>query len=187
MKINTKDMVLISLFAALTAVGAFIKIPIGPVPFSMQFLFCAYAGVLLGSRKGLISQLLYVGIGLAGVPIFTKGGGLGYIFEPTFGYLIGFIICAFIVGKLTERQERVTFINVFLPAVLGIAIVYIIGVLYMYMIFNAYIGTEVSIEKAIAWGASPFLIPDLGWSALVALTSIRIVPQLRKLGYIRKR
>ncbi|MDR5658467.1 biotin transporter BioY [Serpentinicella sp. ANB-PHB4] len=184
MKLNTKDMVLIALFAALTAIGAFIKIPIGVVPFSMQFLFCGYSGVILGAKKGFMSQILYVGIGLLGIPVFTEGGGIGYVLKPTFGYLLGFIICAFVVGKLIEKKEKLTFLNVFLPLVLGLSITYIIGVSYMYMILNIYLGVDISINGAIAAGATPFIIPDLGWSTLVAITSLKIVPQLKRLGYI---
>ncbi len=186
MKLRAKDMVLISLFAALTAVGAFIKIPIGVVPFSMQFLFCAYAGILLGAKKGVYSQLLYVGIGLLGIPIFTKGGGLSYIFQPTFGYLLGFIISAFIIGKITEKFEKITFIKIFIPVVFGLAVVYILGVTYMYVIVNYYMGSSMPFNKAIVAGFTPFIIPDLGWSLIASLTSVKILPTLRKLGYIEK-
>ncbi len=94
MKIKTKDMILVALFTVLTAVGAFIKIPIGPAPITLQYLFTALAGVLLGSFLGSLSQLLYIIIGLFGIPIFTSGGGPSYIFNPTFGYLIGFVFAS---------------------------------------------------------------------------------------------
>lgn len=106
MKIKTRDMILISMFAALTAIGAFIKIPTPIVPFTLQYLFCAYSGVLLGAKHGLYSQLLYVGIGLMGIPIFANGGGPTYIFQPTFGYLLGFILCAYVIGKSTEKLKK---------------------------------------------------------------------------------
>ncbi len=105
-KLTTLDRIHISLFAALTAVGAFIKVPFYPVPFTLQFLFCAYAGMLLGARKGLYSQLLYVGIGLIGVPVFANGGGLSYVFQPTFGFLIGFIIAAFVMGLFIGKNPK---------------------------------------------------------------------------------
>ena len=76
MKLTIRQMIFVALFAALTAIGGFIRIPLGPVPFTLQFLFSAYAGVLLGARLGLYSQILYVGIGLLGIPIFTRGGGI---------------------------------------------------------------------------------------------------------------
>jgi len=182
---KVRDMILIAMFAALTAVGAFIKIPTPIVPITLQFLFCAYAGIFLGARKGFISMVLYVGIGLAGIPIFTKGGGIGYIFEPTFGYLIGFILCAFVIGHFTERMEKITVAKI-LPAILaGLAAVYIVGVPYLYMIFNVYLGKPVSFATALAWGFTPFIVTDIIISILVALTAVRVMPILRKSGYIK--
>lgn len=90
-KIRTVDLILCALFAALIAVGAFIKIPIPGVPFTLQVLFTTLAGLLLGSRMGAVSVAIYIILGLAGVPIFTGGGGIGYVVYPTFGYLIGFL------------------------------------------------------------------------------------------------
>jgi len=87
-KLSTKDIAQIALFAALTAVGAFIRVPLPIVPFTLQTFFVALSGALLGARRGMLAQLLYVAIGLLGVPIFTKGGGIGYVFQPSFGYLV---------------------------------------------------------------------------------------------------
>ncbi len=184
MKLKTRDMILISMFAALTAIGAFLKIPMQPVPFSLQLLFCLYAGVFLGGRKGLYSQLLYIGIGLIGIPIFTYGGGPTYIFNPTFGYLVGFALCTYVVGKLTERLERITFIKIFLPGVLGILMVYLLGVAHMYMIYNLYLGKAMSLNKAVAVGFTPFLIQDLIKVAIVGFTAVYVVPVLRKTGLV---
>ena len=84
-KISTKNLILIGLFAALIVAGAFIKIPIPYVPFTLQFLFILFAGMLLGKRLGLLSQVVYLLIGLTGAPVFTNGGGPGYVLQPTFG------------------------------------------------------------------------------------------------------
>ena len=79
MKHNTLRMMLLSaLFAALTAIGAFIRLPAGPTSITLQFLFSALAGILLGVKWGTVSQLLYVGLGLLGLPVFTMGGGISY-------------------------------------------------------------------------------------------------------------
>lgn len=183
---KTRDMILISLFAALVAIGAFIKIPIGPVPFSMQFVFCAFAGVFLGSKKGGLSVLLYVIIGLIGIPVFTKGGGPTYVFQPTFGYLIGFILAAFIIGFITERIEKPNAINVTIACLAGLAVVYVIGVAYLFLIVNVYMGTTAfTFSSAIAAGFTPFIIPDLFWSFLVGTSSVYIIPRLRKAGYLQ--
>lgn len=177
---KTRDMILISLFAALTAIGAFIKIQIGMVPFTFQFFFCAFSGVLLGSRKSFISQLLYVGIGLIGIPVFANGGGFTYIFQPTFGYLIGFMACGFVVGKLTENIKTLTFPKMLASVLAGLAVVYLIGVPYLYMIVKLYLGKSAyTLMAAIASGFLPYIVPDLILSVIIASTSMYILPKLR--------
>ena len=76
------NLILIALFAALSVVGAFVKIPTPLVPFTLQTLFCVYAGFLLGARRGFASQLLYLLIGLIGIPVFALGGGPSYVLQP---------------------------------------------------------------------------------------------------------
>ena len=99
---KTRTMILCALFAALTAVGAFFKIPFALAAISLQFLFTAMAGVLLGAGYGALSQGVYVLIGLVGVPIFALGGGFSYVLQPTFGFLLGLIPSAFVIGKLAK-------------------------------------------------------------------------------------
>ena len=94
MKIKTKDFITVSLFAALTAVGAFISIPLGAVPITLQLLFTLLSGILLRENLGALSQIVYISLGLIGLPIFAGGkGGIGILLSPTFGFLIGYIIC----------------------------------------------------------------------------------------------
>ena len=105
---KTKSIIYCGLFTALIAVGAFIKIPIPVVPFTLQYLFTMLAGLLLGSRRGSLSVIAYVILGLAGLPIFSEGGGLWYIFKPSFGYLIGFCAGTFLTGYLAEHMKKKT-------------------------------------------------------------------------------
>ena len=88
-KSRTYKMMLVALFAALIAVGAFIRVPVPLVPFTMQTFFVVLAGMLLGKKLGGASALVYLAIGLIGIPVFTQGGGIGYVLKPSFGYLIG--------------------------------------------------------------------------------------------------
>ena len=88
-KITTKDMIMCALFTALIAVGAFIKVPVPVVPFTLQFLFTMLAGLIMGGRLGAISVGLYAVLGLVGLPIFAEGGGIWYVLKPSFGYIIG--------------------------------------------------------------------------------------------------
>ncbi|SDY29525.1 biotin transporter BioY [Tindallia californiensis] len=185
MRLKTREVTLISMFTALTAIGAFIKIPTPVVPFTLQFLFCAYAGIFLGAKHGLYSQLLYVGIGLVGIPIFANGGGPAYLLQPTFGYLIGFIMCAFIIGKRTESLEEISFLNVLTPVLTGLFFVYLIGVSYLYMIVNLYVGRQMSVVEALMVGFMPYIAPDLILSGVIAFTAVTVVPVLRRSGLVK--
>ena len=98
MKIRT--MTRVALFAALTAVGAFIRIPLGYSSITLQTFFTAMAGCVLGPWYGALSQLVYVALGLVGLPIFTQGGGIGYLVQPTCGFLIGLIPAAWVIGRI---------------------------------------------------------------------------------------
>ncbi len=177
-------MILIALFAALTAIGAFVKIPTPLVPFTLQYLFCAYSGILLGAKHGLYSQLLYLGVGLLGFPVFTQGGGLTYIFQPTFGYIIGFSLCAYITGKLTERLEKITLTGLLGPIFAGMSAVYFFGIIHLYVIMNFYLGKPISIKAAAVAGLFPYVFTDSIYSVLIALTATAIVPLLRKMGLV---
>ena len=93
-KFTTRDLILCALFTALSAIGAFIRIPVPLVPFTLQITFTTLAGLLLGSKKGAISVAVYVLMGLIGIPVFTQGGGFSYVLKPSFGFLVAFIIGA---------------------------------------------------------------------------------------------
>ena len=129
-----KDLTLMALFAALTAVGAFITIPVPPVPFSLQIFFAILAGALLGSRRGAISVGVYVLLGLCGLPVFTKGAGLSYIFQPTFGYLAGFILGAWLCGKIVELRADKGMKTMLLACFAGAAADFAVGIVYFYLI-----------------------------------------------------
>ncbi|WP_458413545.1 biotin transporter BioY [Schinkia sp. CFF1] len=181
---NTRDLVLVAMFAALTAIGAFIKIPIPYVPFTLQYLFCALAGIILGSRLGALSQILYVGIGLIGLPVFTEGGGISYIFKPTFGYLIGFIVAAYVIGKIIEKCKDVTFTRATIALFSGLFFVYFFGVFYLYFIYNFYIGKAITLYFAFFYGFVVCIAGDIFLTLLAAYISIKLVPALRKSGYM---
>ena len=109
MKSNTltiRKMTFCAIFTALIAVGAFIKIPVPPIPFTLQTMFVVLAGLMLGGNMGGISALLYMILGLIGIPIFTGGGGIGYVLKPTFGYIIGFCVGAYAIGKISYKNFR---------------------------------------------------------------------------------
>ena len=110
---RTLRLVRIAIFVALIIVGAFVKFPIGIVPVSMQFAFCMFASLMLGGLDSFICVAIYIVMGLIGIPVFSAGGGFAYVLQPTFGYILGFLIAApvggFIArvsGLLSKRQTR---------------------------------------------------------------------------------
>ena len=134
------DLVYCGLFTALIAVGAFIKImiPLGiwEVTFSLQFLFSLLAGFLLGPRRGPMSVLSYLIIGLAGVPIFAHGGGPAYLMKPTFGFLIGFAAAAYLAGIFRGSSVRPSFPQLLFAAFVGEMAYYACGLIYYYIMLN---------------------------------------------------
>lgn len=182
--ITIKAIILCAIFAALSAIGAFIRVPLPLIPFTLQFPIVALAGILLGSKYGMISQLVYVLIGLVGFPVFTKGGGLNYIFEPTFGYLIGFIFAAYAIGKYLEKTNKYTVFNILIACIIGIIIDYVIGVGYMYCILSFYLKSDITIWGASFSGAIVFLPKDIILCFVTSLISAKLIPVLKKSNLI---
>lgn len=141
---ETKSLILCSLFTALIVVGAFIKIPVPVVPFTLQFLFTTLAGLLLGSKRGMISVVVYMILGLIGLPVFSEGGGIWYILKPSFGYIIGFCIGTFVTGLIAERMKEKTIPRYLLANFTGLMIVYVVGMVYYYIICNYVINTPIA-------------------------------------------
>lgn len=155
-KINIRQMTLISLFAALTVVGAFISIPLYPVPLTLQTLFTFSAAMTLGSAMGMLSQIIYVMLGVIGLPVFAGfKTGIGILFGPTGGFLFGFIISAYIIGKIIELKKEKNFFYYFLAGVIGTIILYIIGITQLSLV------TDMGIKKALMVGMLPFLPGDI--------------------------
>ena len=175
---KTRDLILTSLFAALTAIGAFIKIPMPISSVTLQFFFTALAGVLLGARLGAFSQVVYVVLGLIGLPIFTQGGGLTYIFNPTFGFLIGLIAAAYVIGKLTEKQTSL--LRIALACLAGLFVLYLIGLPYMHIILTVYMSKAMTIMDSIKVGMLIFLPGDLIKIILVTLLSKKLIPIIKQ-------
>ncbi|HSV73796.1 MAG TPA: biotin transporter BioY [Chthonomonadales bacterium] len=166
-RISLRGMALAATFAALTAVGAFLAIPIGAVPITMQTLFVHLSGTLLGSRLGAVSQCLYVLAGLIGLPVFAGGAsGLGALLGPTGGYLLGFVVGgAYLTGRLTEMRRHSGPVWIAASCVAGLLVMYALGALYLSVV------ADLSLTRAIFVGVLPFLLGDaLKVAAATAIT-----------------
>ena len=166
--LNAKSITLVALFATLSALGAFIRVPMGLISFTLQTFFVTLAGLLLGPRLGALSVGIYVLIGLLGVPVFTQGGGPAYMLQPTFGYLLGFVLCAWLVGKLTQG-EKCSFSALFAASCAGLAVVYALGMLYFALITTVYLGAPRPAQTILIYCCLIFLPGDLLSCALACL------------------
>ncbi|MDP4120789.1 MAG: biotin transporter BioY [Bacillota bacterium] len=160
---NTKQLTLSAIFIALYIIsGLFlnIKLPDPIPPMSMQIFFCLASGICLGKKYGAISVMVYIFMGLIGLPVFAKGGGIFYVLQPTFGYLIGFVLCAFIMGFAKKQAEKHSFWCVSLLGIIAVLAVYLIGCIYMYFILNFYLGKSMSVFAIFEVAVLPFIIKD---------------------------
>lgn len=173
---TTRSMILCGLFAALTAVGAFIRIPMPLFDYvTLQTLFVLLAGMLLGSKRGALSLIVYLLVGLSGVPIFAAGGGIGYVLRPSFGFLLGFVMAAWAIGRLTEKNKSMGRLPLFAAGLAGLAILYTVGIIYKYAVLNFYMGTVTP-----AWTILAACLPlDIPKDILVALASALLAARLR--------
>lgn len=178
-KITTKQLILCGLFTALIAVGAFIKIPIPVLPFTLQFLFTMMAGLLLGGEMGAYSVFMYILLGLIGLPIFTEGGGLGYIFKPTFGYIIGFCIASYVTGKIANEKSNPTYTRILTANFIGLAIVYSLGIIYYYIICNFVINTPIGVWPLFLYCFILAVPGDILLCILSALLYKRLIPAIK--------
>jgi biotin transport system substrate-specific component len=168
-------LVLVSLFAALISAGAFITVPIGPVPFVLQNFFTLLAGLVLGPFLGAASVGLFIIAGVIGVPVFSNNGspmGIARLMGPTggfyLGYLLGTLAAGLVIG-FPKQGEKIRIWRLSLAVVLGLLTVYIPGLIRLKFFLDTW-------PKTFAAGFFPFLIGD----AIKGVAAALITPRLRR-------
>ena len=168
--LSIKNIAVIGVITAITCILAPLSVPIGPVPISLTNLVIYFGLYILGTGKGTISYLVYLLIGLVGVPVFSGfSAGPQKLFGPTGGYLIGFIPMAVIAGIFIEKSGR-KFVLSMVGMVLGTAVCYLFGTAWL--AYQAHMG----FGAAMAAGVYPFIIGDLIKMVLAGL----VAPQIYK-------
>lgn len=177
----TLDVTICGLFAALIAVGAFMKIviPVGvdTMNFTLQWLFVMLAGLLLGSRRAFRSVGAYLITGLIGFPIFARGGGPAYLLRPTFGFLLGFALAAWVIGFLCERIRPTKAVSWFFTTVVGYVFYYGMGSLYFYLITHL-LSSQTPVALSVIFGVYclPTMLPDLMLCVIAVMIAGRLRP-----------
>ena len=172
MKISTKELTFVALFSALIAVGAFIKIPFLLVPITLQTLFIVLSALVLERRLAVLSVIVYIMIGLVGFPIFANGGGINYIFSPTFGYLVAFIFATYFISSFKEK-------NIYISTAIGMLIIYALGMIYF--VFIQYVlNGKVYLISYLFYNLFLVFLPGDILSCVVAIIGYRKILRLKK-------
>ncbi|WP_240733000.1 biotin transporter BioY [Jeotgalibacillus sp. S-D1] len=186
-KSSLHGMVLASLFAALMAIGANITsivplLVIGNIPVTLQTVVCILAGILLGKKWGPIAMIIYTLIGLAGMPVFAQwSGGAGSLLSPTFGFVLSYIVVAWVAGLITNNKK--TYATLLTAAIIGTIINYGLGTNWMYMAYKFWFSAPDGFHYGLTWiWMLPFVPKDLILAVFAALVSQKVLqafPQTR--------
>jgi biotin transport system substrate-specific component len=171
---GTRQIVTAALLVALTAIGAWIRIPGAWAPITMQTLFTYLAGSLLDPKFAFLCQLAYVLSGLAGLPVFASGGGLGYIFHPTFGFLCALPFAALLIAVLLQRKQRPSGVLRLVIMAQGAVIIFVMGALWLYGYSRWSLKQEFTMAQIFWSGIIPFIPGETIKILLAAFLSTKI-------------
>lgn len=171
-----------ALFCTLICVGSFIRIPMpNMMPITLQTFFVLLTALILPTKASILANITYIALGLIGLPIFSGGGGLGYVLMPNFGFIIGFLISTVIISVITESLKKRNLWQYIAISLFGIIIIYIIGILYFVFITNVYNNNDYSAIWFIQTIFLPFLPKEIVCIALASLSAYKIRPHITKI------
>ena len=161
-KIITADIALIAMFTALTAVCSWVSIPVGEVPVTLQTFAIFMTVGILGTKRGVISVLVYILLGAAGVPVFAGfSGGVGSLIGTTGGYIIGFIFSAALAGVIIDKFGSKLYVKI-AAMLAGLVVCYAFGTAWFIIFYTRSVGAiGIGIGAALMMCVVPFIIPDV--------------------------
>ena len=163
-----KDLVLTAMFSALIAVCSIISIPVGQVPVTLQTFAVSFAAAMLGWKRGTLSVLVYILLGAVGLPVFAGlKGGVGVLAGPTGGYIVGFILTAFVIGYIAEKSERKA-LPLSAAMIAGVLLCYAVGTVWFMVV------THTGLAASLMLCVVPFLLFDAVKIAAAVLLSNRL-------------
>jgi len=177
---RTVNLILCGLFSALIAAGAFIRIPAFGVPLTLQTTFVLLSGFLLGARQSAFACTVYTAMGLIGLPVFTEGGGLGYVLQPSFGYIIGFIFGSALIGFITEKSARPSYLWLITAGLCGLFVIYAVGTVYFYIVTRLNTGAAVHLSTLLYTCIAVSLPKDIILGGAAVIIASRLIPIIRQ-------
>jgi biotin transport system substrate-specific component len=178
---RTIDMIYCGLFATLMMIGANITsivpfLTVGGVPITLQTFFAVMAGLILGSKKGALACTVYMLIGLAGAPVFSGfKGGFSSILSPTFGFIVSFILCAYVAGLIVERFKTRKFYII--AALVATFLNYVLGTNWMYAAYKLWFSAPEGFSYQLAW---LWMIPPMPKDIVLAIFAGILAYRLQK-------
>lgn len=185
--VSSLDLARCAFFCVLIIVGAFVKVPIPVLPFTLAFLMTSLAGLLLGSKWGAASVALYVALGLFGLPVFVGGGGLGYVMQPTFGYLIGYIAATWLTGVIAPPVRKTTYRRRLIACFSGLVVLYAIGMAYLYLLSNYVLGAPIAFDALVLYCFVLSAPGDIVLCFAAASLAKRLLPIANRTNMSRKK
>ena len=171
--LSVQDMVLIAVFTAIMAICSWISVSAGPVPFTLQTFAVFVTAALLGTKRGTIAVVVYILLGIIGVPVFAGlTGGPSVIAGPTGGFIVGFILTAIIIGLLMNlangKSEVVKLVITVVAMVLGDVACFAIGTVWFMVVTNN------TVAVALTYCVIPYIIPDIAKIAVATIIANRV-------------
>ena len=156
-KITVRDLSLMAIMEALLVIASKISFSIGPIPITLQTFAVFIISLILGVKRSIIVFSAYIIMGLIGIPVFSSGGGYTYVLMPSFGFIIGFLFASIVVGFASKSNK---FYKKYILSAVGLLIINICGVIYMYIIMNFYMGLDKDLNYILSVGVLPFIAKD---------------------------
>ena len=174
--LKSKKIVMTGLLTAVIIISGFIKIPMYPVPVSALFLTVNFIALTFSRKISFLSILIYLCVGLAGVPVFAGGGGIGYVLSPSFGYIIGFILICIYNDELKKINvfNNNLFFKKLLLSIINMFVIYLFGSLHGYIILGFYLKSPIDIYYILLYYVGIFIPGDLLASVLSSYISKRL-------------
>ncbi|MBQ7488823.1 MAG: biotin transporter BioY [Clostridia bacterium] len=172
---NTRSIAITAFFAALTAVCSQIQIPLPYVPINLALLSVHLSGALLGSRRAALAQIVYLLLGLIGLPVFSGfTAGPGILFGKTGGYMLGYVLCALIDGHIVRTKDAAPYVMM-LHMLVGTIVCYFFGTIWFMVL------TRISLALSLSYCVIPFIPGDIIKIIVSALLAKRLAPQMQGL------
>jgi len=173
---KTRKLAMTSIMAALMCIAGMLVHWVSPalVPFSVLPVLVFMSGIILGAEYAAMAMLVYLVLGLFGLPVFSSApfGGLGYILKPTFGFILGYVAAAYVIGRVYREGSLPRAI---IGVLAGLVTVYLFGLSYLYVILHWVLHRPISVAYVITIGFVPFILGDLLKAAIAVWVGQEVV------------